>query len=50
MCKLKECIRKEAKRLGIEHRLEELHEEYHRLNGKHPPKDIVELLEGAVGA
>ena len=50
MCELNEQIVKEAKRLGIDHRLEELHKEYHRLNGEHSPKDLVDLLHGAVGA
>ncbi len=49
LCKLNNRIIKEAKRLGIDHRLEELHIEYHRLNGKRP-KDLVDLLRGAVGA
>jgi len=50
LCRLNKNIVKEAKRLGIASRLEELHSEYHRFNGDRPPKDLVELLEKAVGA
>lgn len=50
MCRLNNRIIKEAKRLGILHRLNELHDEYHRFNGRHKPKDLIELLEEAVGA
>jgi len=50
LCKLNKSIIEEAKRLGIDHRLDELHAEYHRLNGKRPPRDLVDLLHGAVGA
>jgi len=48
MCKLNECIRKEARKLGIEHRLDELDREYHYCKGRRKPRDIVDLVEGAV--
>lgn len=48
MCSLNQMIIEEAKKLGIFHRLDELDEEYHNCKGKRKPRDIVELVEGAV--
>lgn len=45
LCKLNTSIRVDAKRIGIPNwQLIELHEEYHRINGKQNPMDIRELL------
>jgi len=49
MCKFNGIIKKEAKRLGIEHRLCELEIEWDK-RYKRDPKDLVDLLHGAVGA
>ena len=48
MCNLNKGIKREAKRLGIENRLNELDREYHISRGRRKPKDFVDLLEGAV--
>lgn len=42
-------IRREAKRLGIENRLNELETEWKKRR-KRPPFDLIDLLHGAVGA
>jgi len=41
-------IRREAKRLGIEHRLSELENEWKKRK-RRPPTDLMDLLHGAVG-
>jgi len=48
MCKLNGAIIKEARRLGISHRLDELDREYHYCKGRKKPRDLVDLVEGAV--
>ena len=46
MCKVNTSISVDAKRFGISnYQLEELHNEYHRVNGKHPPNNFIDLLE-----
>ena len=48
MCRLHHLIIEEARKLGILYRLDELDREYHNCKGKRKPRDIVDLVEGAV--
>jgi hypothetical protein len=45
LCRLNIGIRTDAKRLGIPNwQLIALDEEFHRVNGKNPPKSFIDLL------
>lgn len=46
MCKLNAMIQSDAKRFNISvEQLNQLHVEYHNVNGKTPPNDLIDLLE-----
>ena len=46
LCEVNTSIRIDAKRFGISYcQLQELHKEFHRVNGSHPPDNFIDLLE-----